>query len=635
LLVLSYIIVGSFNQALDLKIPIVAMLISRLHKFLTNPASRVASSSAMFWLILSLSLAVVYSIPALLAAFSREFVVQDDARQHVFWMQRFVEEDLFPKDLIADYFQSVAPAGYTWVYRLMAMVGIEPLLLHKLLPPVLGAIATCYCFGICVELLSIPISGFIGALLLNQTLWMRDDIVAATPVAFVYPLLLAFLYYLLKGNLLGVGSAIAILGLFYPQCVFVCAGVLILQLVWEIRNRLCRGGFHQQSLTLTDNLSKPAPPTDIKENLLPLSFLSFYIITLAVAILILLPYAFKPSEFGPIITAAEGKTLPTFQPDGWSNFFDQDLVKFWFCGKRSGMLPTEWCVLTSNYSALLIPPQLLAALALPILLRYPSRFPLLKQVRGIDILPQMLIVSISWFFLAHLLLFRLHLPNRYTEHSFRIVVAIAATITIISLIDILLNHRFSIPNPKSKILLSFLIVFALLLYPPLLKLQGYSFAADSYTVGKEPALYKFFQSQPKDITIASIAKEANNLPSFAHKSILIGGQGYALPYHQKYYAEIKRRTLDLIKAQYSTDLKQIKRFIQTYKVDLWLLDRAAFTLYYVENNNWMEEFQAKQPIANTIRQGTVPVLSSLLGKCSVFDTELFAVLEASCLLKQE
>ena len=603
---------GTFNVNLELKIPFVAMLMSRLHKFLTNSGSRVASSSVAFWFILSLTLAVVYSIPALGEAFSGEFVVQDDARQHVFWMQRFVDSNLFPKDLIADYFQSVAPAGYTWVYRLMAIVGIEPLLLHKLLPPVLGAIATCYCFGICVELLPIPISGFIGALLLNQTLWMRDDIVAATPVAFVYPLLLAFLYYLLKRNLLGVASAIALIGLFYPQCVFVCSGVLILQLVWAIANRQRR---------------------DLDA--------SFYIITLAVALLILLPYAFKPSEFGPIISAAEAKTLPAFLPDGWSNFFHKNPIKFWFCGKRSGILPTEWCGLAFKYSFLLIPPQLWAALALPILLRNPHRFPLVKQMRDIDTLPQILIASVSWFLIAHALLFKLHLPNRYTEHSFRIVVAIAATITITLLLDTLLNYRLSIPNPKSKILnlkskipLSFLIAFALFLYPPILKLHDYSFAADSYAVAEVPALHKFFLSQPKDIIIASIAKEANNIPSFAHRSILIGGQGYALPYHKKYYAQIQQRTLDLISAQYSPDLKQVRRFIQSYEVDLWLLERAAFTLYYVKNNNCMEEFQAKQPIVEKIKQGTIPALSTLLNKCSVFDTETFAVLQASCILKQ-
>ncbi|HAX74979.1 MAG TPA: hypothetical protein DCY88_03875, partial [Cyanobacteria bacterium UBA11372] len=385
-----------------------------------------------------------------------------------------------------------------------------------------------------------------------------------------------------------------------------------------------------------NNISKPAPVGDAGK--VPIRF---YIITLAVALLILLPYAFKPSEFGPIISAAEAKTLPAFLPDGWSNFFHKNPIKFWFCGKRSGILPTEWCGLAFKYSFLLIPPQLWAALALPILLRNPNRFPLVKQMREIDILPQILIASVSWFLIAHALLFKLHLPNRYTEHSFRIVVAIAATITITSLLDTLLNYQLSIPNPKSKILnlkskitLSFLIAFALFLYPPILKLQDYSFAADSYAVAEVPALHKFFLSQPKDITIASIAKEANNIPSFAYRSILVGGQGYALPYHKKYYAQIQQRTLDLISAQYSTDLKQVRRFIQSYGVDLWLLERAAFTLYYVENNNWMEEFQAKQPIVEKIKKGTIPTLSTLLDKCSVFDTETFAVLQASCILKQ-
>jgi len=53
-------------------------------------------------------------------------MVQDDARQHVFWMQRFLDPALFPRDLIADYFQSVAPAGYTAIYQMMAGVGINP-----------------------------------------------------------------------------------------------------------------------------------------------------------------------------------------------------------------------------------------------------------------------------------------------------------------------------------------------------------------------------------------------------------------------------------------------------------------------------------------------------------------------------
>ncbi|NEQ79142.1 MAG: hypothetical protein F6K26_02485, partial [Moorea sp. SIO2I5] len=136
------------------------------------PASNAPKNQVIFWFSLSLAFAMVYSLIALEEAFSNQYIVQDDARQHVFWMQRFFDPSLFPDDLIANYFQSVAPAGYTTLYRLIGFVGIHPLLLNKLLPMVLGLITTSYCFRLCLQMLPIPAAGFIASLLLNQTLWM-------------------------------------------------------------------------------------------------------------------------------------------------------------------------------------------------------------------------------------------------------------------------------------------------------------------------------------------------------------------------------------------------------------------------------------------------------------------------------
>ncbi|WP_199248376.1 hypothetical protein [[Phormidium] sp. ETS-05] len=62
-------------------------------------------------LIASITFAIIYGIMALQKAFKTPYVVQDDARQHVFWMQRFIDPELFPDDFITDYFQSVAPGG--------------------------------------------------------------------------------------------------------------------------------------------------------------------------------------------------------------------------------------------------------------------------------------------------------------------------------------------------------------------------------------------------------------------------------------------------------------------------------------------------------------------------------------------
>jgi len=71
----------------------------------------------------------------------------------------------------------------------MAGSGINPPFVNKLLPTVLGPLQPAT-FGVCLEL-PVPTAGFIATLLLNQSLWMKDDLVSA-PRAFVYPLFLAF-----------------------------------------------------------------------------------------------------------------------------------------------------------------------------------------------------------------------------------------------------------------------------------------------------------------------------------------------------------------------------------------------------------------------------------------------------------
>jgi len=149
-----------------------------------------------------LGVSLAYSLLALLQAFSGPYVVQDDARQHVFWMQRFMDPELFPHDLIADYFQSVAPAGYSAFYWLMAQVGLDPLFVAKLLPTVLGLVATAYCFGVSLRIFPVPAAACLSTMLLNQTLWMTTALVSGTPRAFLYVGFLAFLYYLVRRSLI-------------------------------------------------------------------------------------------------------------------------------------------------------------------------------------------------------------------------------------------------------------------------------------------------------------------------------------------------------------------------------------------------------------------------------------------------
>jgi len=169
-----------------------------LNDFFFGPTKSLRNRKALFWLGLSLLFSLFYSYLALREALADPYVIEDDARQHVFWMLRFVDSDLFPNDLIANYFQSVAPAGYAALYWLFAKLGVGPILASKLLPGILGLLATAYGYALALEIVPVPLVGFAASLLYNQNLCLQDGLFSATPRAFVPPLLLAFLYYFLR-----------------------------------------------------------------------------------------------------------------------------------------------------------------------------------------------------------------------------------------------------------------------------------------------------------------------------------------------------------------------------------------------------------------------------------------------------
>ncbi len=593
---------------------------SLLHKLLTSKNVKISSIQFKFWFSLSLALGATFSIYGLWIALSSEYVVQDDARQHIFWMQRFSDPELFPNDLIADYFQSVAPWGFSFLYWLMAKIGIEPLVFNKLLPTVLALFTTGYCFGLCLEILPVPFAAFLATLLLNQNLWLVDDLVSGTPTAFIYPLFLAFLYYLLRRSWLPCLVVIVLQGLFYPPCVLLSAGTLFLQLLGWRRwlPRFCQS------------------QRDYR----------FCAAGLGVAILVMLPYVLSSSNFGPVVTAAQARNLPEFLPGTGTVVFVDDPIEFWFCWMRSGLFPSEWCRLTrQSWEQLipLMPPQIWAGLSLPVLLCYPSRFPLVREVRksGVVLLAQVILVSLGLFLAAHALLFKLYLPSRYTEHSLRIVLPIAAGLTLAVILEAAFHwsqrRRTKIRQflaLKSTTLLVSVLLLYLVMYPAFLRLNKIPFPRFQYIVGHEKPIYEFFSQQPKNILIASLSSAQTVLPTFSKRSVLLGGEVLAPPYHRGYYAQIAKRASDVIKAQYSPNLVEVQQVIQKYEIDFWLLDRGAFTPKYLSSNPSLRQFKpATTEALRKLEQGAVPVLSKLGKGCSVLETKNLIVLQADCITK--
>jgi len=547
------------------------------------------TAKTYFWFSLSLLIAITYSLLALTEAFSSNYVVQDDARQHVFWMLRFIDPTLFPNDLIADYFQSVAPAGYSNLYRVASWLGIHPFVFNKSLPLVLDLITTSYCFLFCLTLFPVPFAGFLSCLFLNQYLWLRDDLVSATPTAFVYPLLMAFLYYLVKRSPILLWITLGLLGLFYPQGLLVATGVLVLKVVWK--------------------KSKVARQNGLE------------IIGLMIAFGVMLLYAWKSSQYDPVITASQAKTMSEFLLGGTSEFFVPNFWQFWLNGQRSGMMP--------QFAGIVIP---LGIIFSPWFLFKRHWFPLQAAIQSeAVILGQLIIASVGLFFLSHLLLFQLHLPSRYTEHSFKIISAIALAVALTIILDRILQwnarHQLTISRFLSWFGTAIFFVF-LLIYPALFE----DFPNTNYITGKFPNLYQFLQQTPNNTLIASTAEAANQLPTFAQRSILVGSKGYPVPYHLGYYQQIEQRTQDLIQAQYSSKSDVVQAFIQKYNIDLWLLEKQAFTPTYVANNNWLMQYQpAAKKAIQTLETGKIPFLKQQKEACRLWQNQDLFLLDANCL----
>lgn len=575
-------------------------LATHFHQFFLAPATKFRDVRVLFWLSLSLGMALLYSLVALQEPLSSPYVIHDDVRSHVFWMHRFFDSSLFPKDLITDYFQSVAPAGYVALYRGMAAFGVDPLVFNKILPLPLVLVTVGYCFGLVMTVFPVPAAGFLASAFFTETIWSVNDVSSGTPRAFLYPLMMAFLYYLVKRSLILCLICILLQGLFYPQCLFISGGILVLRLLrW-------RQGKFRLSVDRTDYVFCGAG--------------------LGLVFLMLLPYALKISDYGPVVTLPDARSLPTLQHTSRKDFFHPNLWNYWVCNERSAIFPMEWCLEP-------FPPHGWLAIALGPMLGLASRFPLSKHLSSqAAVLLQTVGASVGMFVLAHFLLFRLHLPNRYTKHSFRIVIIVAGAIALTIALDALFQWGIRRLNrPLITAATGMMIWLGVLIsYPWLIG----GFINPDYITARPAGVFDFFAQQPKDIVVASLSEQGNNVPAISKRNVLISSET-ANPYHMGYYEQIWQRQMDVMLAHYSPALRDVKSVIETYGIDFFLLDPDVFTPAYVGDDEWRRETQpfATQAVER-LEKGEASALERLVPSCTVLEVDGMRILEATCILEK-
>jgi hypothetical protein len=551
------------------------------------------------WFLFSLISPLYYGLLSIFFGLSHPYIIQDDARQHIVWLQRLIDPQLFPDDIIADYYRAIAPIGFTAVYALFAKLGIEPQIFAKILPLFLGLITSIYGFKLFLKILPAPPAALICTLLLNQTIWLKDDVISASPRAFLYPLFAAFLYYLVKRSTLPCLITIQLQGFLFPQIAFVYLGILTVRL-FRWRDRAIRFSRERQDYQVWGW-------------------------GMAIALAVILPFSYHLSELGATFTVEQMKVMPEFGTQGRTRYFGVSLFDFVMNGS-SGIRPP------------LLPFVIWTSLGLPFIWR--SRLPVARSVTDkIGVLIQILIASFGLFLLAHFLFPRLYYPNRYTYHSLRFVMPIAAGIVLFARLQSgqqWLAQRLSVNKGtltlKESLLTSlaglFITIVVLIPATPALV-----FAVESWNVGHHPAIYEFLATQPKDTLIASLDDEADNIPAFTGRSVLVSGE-FAFAFHVNYYNEMKNRAAATLKAQYSPNLKEIEKFAVRYGVDFFLVHKDFLNPQYLLSKVWLVNSSFRDQVFNTasrLKQGEVPAINARLEQCSIAETETLRLLKASCI----
>ena len=567
----------------------------------TLSAMKVGQScrSERLWLGGALLFTLLFAGRTMAPAFRTVEAIQDDAAQHVFWMLRYRDPELFPSDLYADYFQSLAPPGYQAVYWGLSWV-IDPVLASKLLPPLLGGIAALFTFRFVRHLYPSPTAAFLATVLLSWYVWQYDDLPSATARAFLLPTLAALLWCLVAGRVWLAVAVVVLAALLYPIGGVLGVALLATRLV-PIVGRL--GREHART-------ARSGRRAD-------------WLALLAAAILVavvLLPSAVRATGWGPAVTGGQARAMPEFGERGRNAFFVEGAYEFWLASFRSGLNLRVSDTLFPQ-APILFEYAGLAAL-LPLLLWRRRRLPAAGRVDGRTmILLGLLGVSIGLFFLAHALLFRLYLPARYVQWSLPLAFSVAAGLALAVVVDEVAARLWPPRQVALAGALTILLGVAVAAYPA--EYHG------GFVPDRRPAVTAYLRAQPKDTLVAAPPMDASFLPALTGRGVLVA-QEFALAYHLGYYGQVRERMTDLIDAYYDEGTRRLSGLIDRYGVDFFLVQNDAFeaTRY---TRVWGSAFEPyTSAIAARLNRPRRYALQDLARRCSVVNDGTVALVPASC-----
>lgn len=469
------------------------------------------------------------------------FAIQDDARQFLAWTVRLDNPGALPGDLITDYWQSVTPRLLRGIYAGFAMIGISPVILARLIPPVLLLLSAFATWRAALVLTKgRALAAFITAAFTMALLVHEDSIFTATARAFSPPLFLVFLDGLLRSRRWQMIASLGVLAAIYPTTALV--GLTML-------------GF-----------------SFVRRAWLPVVLNRGSILTMLGAVMaVAAPVALLPGEVArwePVITIADALAMPNLgTPGGRSSIVPMAGTYPWLCSARVGILPEIFPCWASRWASLF-----------NLLLLAPLMFlggrAALREWRGGPrsgdiIYAWALAAGIGWWAVATLLAFKLHLPARYPQR----VLSILEWMAIGQMIGLWLDHKWhqaalgggrkwGFEGAARAVWAGLLVLLAISFVTPTPGLRRPS----------EPAVMDWLLAAPADIRVGGMSSDLDFVPALTGRAVHVTVE-HAIPYHLTYFRQIDRRLVATIEAMTTPDARALARFVADEGIDVLLVDR--------------------------------------------------------------
>jgi len=535
----------------------------------------VRGQAARGWGWLPLAAAGMLGLVWLILAFAEPFGVQDDARQHAVWFEALRDPELFQNDFIAAFFVGNNTPIYKALYAVPASLGLSPLLLAKLYPVALTLLTAWLAFRFLLTTGIGAAGAALGAVLFVQGIWVSDDIASATARAFSWPMLMAVLVCWREGRALPGAVLGAVLSLTYPSAAVFAGGMIGLACLAQLLDG------KKSIAELRALWTRPA-----------IVVAGLFIGALA---------ALATGAGGDVVSEAQARQMAEFNEGGRTAFFVANPVKYWLLSKRSGALPEP--VLRH---VLMLVAVLLAALRWKRLPQEARRLCLAAILAGL----------ILWA-AAHLTLFTLYLPGRYSLIGERVAFCVLAGAGLAAWLP---QERRGLWRGMGAALVAL----------PLLALAVPPRTLGLISVPEAPVLMAALSDTPKNTLVAGLSPDLDAIPASSLRRVLTARE-YHLPYDMDYVLAMRERLADTAAAVFASGPEGVRALVQRYGVTHLIIDRAEVTPLGARQSWWWPVLaqDGRQPECTA---ASCRVWALEQTRCVVAEQAGQVLLSAACLL---